>query len=166
LGYLINNVGVRPNPNKTGAVREFPRPITVADVRTFLRITSYFRRFIQDYAKLAKPLCNLLKGGTGQARDKTSVVNQWSEQHEDSFVKLKRELTSETLLVFPDLAKPFACDASAYAIGVVLTQLDGNRAERPVEYASRVLNDREARYSTTERKALTMPSRISQVWEC
>jgi hypothetical protein len=82
LGYLISQKGVRPNPQKTKAVREFPRPRTVAEVRTFLGISSYFRRFIKSYAQIAKPLCDLLRSGTGKARDKTGVESLWTQDHE------------------------------------------------------------------------------------
>ena len=156
LGYLIDKDGMRPNPRKVEAVKQFPVPRTVRDVRSFLGITSYFRRFILNYARISKPISDLVRAGTGKKRDETSIAAQWTPTHTEAFEKLKQELTSDNMLAFPNLNKPFtlSCDASDYAIGAVLTQKDDEGRERPVEYASRLLSDREKRYTVTEREAL------------
>ena len=156
LGYLVSADGMKPNPRKVSAVQDFKAPTNVADLRTFLGMTSYFRKFILNYARVAKPLNELVRKGTGKRRDQTQIIQSWGEEEQNAFDKLKRALTSETTLHFPDLRKPFVleCDASDVAIGAVLLQRDDNNNLRPVEYASRLLSPRETRYSVTEREGL------------
>ena len=120
-------------------------------------MTSYFRKFILNYARISRPLVNLITEGTGKKRDSTNIVSAWKDEHAAAFEALKGALTSEDMLAFPVLTKPFilTCDVSNEALGAVLTQqIDG--CERPVEYASRILSPRESQYSATEREALAI----------
>ena len=158
LGHVISGDTVRPNPEKVEAVKEFPVPTTVAQLRTFLGMTSYFREFIRDYAKMAAPLTGLLKEGTGRRRDVTNLEGRWGPGEQDAFVGLRDALASDGVLAQPDLSKPFVvvCDASAYAVGAMLAQVDEEGKERPVEYASKVMSPAERNYNATEREGLAV----------
>ena len=164
LGHLISKDGIRPDPKKTQAVRDFRVPSTVAEMRSFLGIASYFRKFIKNYARIAKPLHDLISCGSGKAKDKTSITASWTADHQNAFNTLKGALTSDSLLGFPDLSKPFAlaCDSSDFAVGAILTQLDEEGRERPIEYASRALSPREQKYPVHEREALALVFGMTQ----
>ena len=126
LGHIIGREGVRPNPAKVAAIKEFPRPKTVRNVRQFLELLGYYRRFIEKYTKLAKPLADLLK---------KEAKFIWGLEQEESFWKLRETLCQETILRYPDFSKTFklTTDASTYAIGAVLTQ-ETDKMDMPIAY--------------------------------
>ena len=115
LGHIIGREGVRPNPDKITAIKNFPIPKTVKAIRQFLGLSGYYRRFIKDYAQLAKPLTDLLK---------KEVEFTWGNEQVRSFRKLRRYLCKHPILQYPDFSKTFklTTDASEHAIGAVLTQ--------------------------------------------
>ena len=156
LGYLVSHDGIKPNPRKVEAVQSISVPKNVGELRTFLGMTSYFRRFILNYARVAKPLNELVRKGSGKKKDTSSLASYWGTEHQSAFEKLKASLVSDNLLMFPDLSKEFTleCDASDGALGAVLLQKDDEGKFRPVEYASRLLSPREQRWSVTEREGL------------
>ena len=148
LGHIIGKDGVKPNPEKLKAVRDFPRPRNIKNVCQFLGLTGYYRRFIEGYAETAKPLSHLLKN---------NVPFIWGNDEETSFQDLKEQLITEPVLIFPDFSKPFivTTDASGYAIGGILSQGPINQ-DRSVAYGSRTLNGAEVRYDTNEKEALAI----------
>ena len=148
LGHVITQVGVRPDPSKVKAIKDYPRPKNIKEIRTFLGLAGYYRRFLRDYAEIARPLTELTKNDT---------PFDWTPARIQAFEKLKESLTSETVLRYPNFKKPFilATDASAVALGAVLSQMVGGM-ERPVAYASRQLNKAEQNYSTVERELLAV----------
>ena len=148
LGHIISKDGVKPNPEKVKAVREFPRPRNLKNIRQFLGLTGYYRRFIEGYAEIAKPLSHLLKD---------NVPFIWGNSEEKSFQDLKELLITEPVLIFPDFSKPFSVttDTSGYAIGGILSQGPINQ-DRPVADTSRTLNTAEVRYDTYEKAALAI----------
>ena len=158
LGYLVSESGVQPNPRKVKAILAMPAPTTVTQLRTVLGITNYFRKFILNYASVARPLTDLLTKGTGRKRDSTDLTAVWGDKQQEAFEKLKKALTDESMLAFPNLSKEFTlwCDASDDALGAVLIQQGDDGVSKPVEFASRVLSKREAAYSVTEREALAI----------
>lgn len=148
LGHLVNAEGVRPDPKKISAVIDFPRPHTLKQVRSFLGLCSYFRRFVPNYSSKSQPLQDLLKKGTKFV---------WETHQEHSFSLLKNELTSCPLLRHFEPGAPVELhtDASASGIGAVLIQRVLSE-EHPVAYASRSLTDAERNYSTTENECLAV----------
>ena len=148
LGYVVSREGVETDPKKLEAVRDFPTPNTVAKLRSFLGLTSYYRRFIKGYATVAKPLHAL----TG------NVPFTWSKQCQEAFDKLKRMLTSAPLLVFPDFSRPFILetDASGVGLGAVLAQKQSDGTTRPISFASRTLQGSEKNYSSSDMEALAV----------
>jgi hypothetical protein len=146
LGHLVDQYGIYPDPQKIAAVTKFPVPDNIADVRSFLGLCSYYRRFIKDFANIAKPLHELLK---------KDAKFCWSTSQEKSFNTLKRLLTSGPVLghFLPTAETKIHADASGYGIGAVLVQVQDGR-ERPIAYASRSLTAAEKNYSTTEKECL------------
>lgn len=144
LGHVITDKGVKPDPQKIKCVLKFPIPTNAKEVKSFLGLSGYYRRFIQNYGYLAKPLTTLLK------KDVTFI---WSDLCQEAFENLKSKLTQAPLLQYPDFNQKFnlICDASNYAIGCILSQGPlGNYP--PIAYASRTLNKAEQNYNTTEKE--------------
>ena len=148
LGHIISRDGVKPDPRKLEAVKSFPRPKTPKNIKQFLGLAGYYRRFIPNFSRLAKPLTNLLKNDTRF---------EWTSFQEESFETLKQLLCEEPVLQYPDFSKPFilTTDASGTAIGGILSQGEINQ-DRPIAYASRTLTDNEQKYDTYEKEALAI----------
>ncbi|KAL4582981.1 hypothetical protein LXL04_007545 [Taraxacum kok-saghyz] len=129
LGHLISATGVSVDPDKITAITDWPRPNTLTQLRGFLGLTGYYHRFVQNYARLAKPLTDLLQG-SGFA---------WNPSADDAFQNLKRHLTSVPTLALPDFTQPFdvTTDASGTGIGAVLSQ-----ADKPLAFFSKKLSPR------------------------
>jgi hypothetical protein len=118
----------------------------VRDIRAFIGLAGYYRRHVPNFAEFSKPLTQLTK---------KEIPFVWTAEHQKAFEGLKKVLSTEPLLIYPDFSQPFivACDASTTAIGAVLSQVrDGE--ERPIAYCSRQLNQAESKYSTTELELL------------
>ncbi|GFU41585.1 hypothetical protein TNCV_2792951 [Trichonephila clavipes] len=148
LGHLVSSNGVRPDPDKIKAVRNFPTPKNIHDIRSFLGLCSYFRRFIKGFCYLAEPLQSLLKSG---------VEFHWGPGEVEAFHSLKKALTSDPVLGMYDerASTEIHTDASGYGIGAVLVQIQNN-IEKVIAYASRTLTKAEKNYSTTERECLAI----------
>lgn len=149
LGHKITEKGIFPDPDKFEAIKNFPYPQKPKDIKSFLGMVGYYRKFVPNFAELAKPLTSLLK---------KEVKFAWSQECEVAFQTLKEKLISEPILQYPDFQKEFflTTDASGKAIGAVLSQKDNDGNDLPIAYASRTLLDAETRYSTTERELLAI----------
>lgn len=148
LGHKITENGVQPNPDKVKCVQEYPIPKNIKDVQAFLGLCNYYRRFIKDFASIAKPLTDLTKKGN---------AFNWTETQQNAFQTLKFKLCSEPILKYPNFQEPFilTTDASDFAISGILSQ--GNIPDDlPVSYASRTLNPAERNYSTIEKELLAI----------
>lgn len=148
LGHVITQNGVKPHPCKIEAFKEFPLPTNRKNIKQFLGLIGYYRRFIPDFAKIAKPLTYLLKLG---------IKFNWEEPQRDAFEKLLNLIISEPIFQYPDFNTTFVVttDASEYAIGDILSQ--GKIGEDlPISYASRTLNDAETKYATIEKELLAI----------
>ena len=154
LGHVLSGQGISTDPKKIKSVEEWPTPTCVKDVQRFIGLCNFYRRFVENFATIAKPLHNLTK--------KNSKFI-WDEKCNDSFLKLKKSLTSSPTLLYPDPTKPFIveCDASSYAIGAILSQRDDENRLHPVAYYSRSLNNAELNYSITEKELLAIKSAFS-----
>lgn len=155
LGHLISDKGVSPDPTKTDAVRNWPRPMNAKDIKSFMGTVGYFRRFIDKFSDIAKPLTSLLK---------KDVKFQWNEKCEAAFNELKNKLISAPILQYINFDKNLflKTDASGTGISAILTQgtLDN---DLPVAFISRTLQDAETRYSATEREMLAIYWAIKQL---
>ena len=130
------------------AIRKFPKPRTVRVIRQFLVLSGYYRRFIKDYAKLAKPLSNLLKKDTKW---------YWGRSQRKSFRKIRRYLCNELVLQYPDFNKPFKLTTyvSEHAVGAMLTQ-EKDGVDMLIAYFSKVMNSCEQNYSKAEKECLAV----------
>lgn len=148
LGHLITQNGVKPDPKKIEAIQNYPIPKTPKDIKAFLGLAGYYRRFIENFSKLSQPLTKLLK------KDEPFI---WTSLQQDSFETLKTKLCEEPILQYPNYSEIFnlTTDASNYAIGSVLSQGSGSN-DLPIAYASRILNKSEINYSTTEKELLAI----------
>jgi len=149
LGFVISSKGVEADPSKVERIQNFPMPRSVTEVRRFLGIASYYRRFVQNFAKVAAGLNELLK--------KTTDRFQWNEKSEQSFSALKNALSSSPCLAYPDETKPYIIhtDASGEGLGAILHQIqDDDGKEHPIAYASRTTTPAEKNYGASELEAL------------
>lgn len=147
LGYMVTPEGLSPDENKVSSIKDFPEPSSVKQVRQFLGMTSYYRRFISEYAKIAEPIISLTRDG---------VPFMWDETCRTALKHLKLCLTTAPVLVLPDFEKPFAIhtDACDVGLGAALVQTDDKGRERAVAFASRTLHKSERPYSTSEKECL------------
>ncbi|XP_068121096.1 uncharacterized protein [Hyperolius riggenbachi] len=150
LGYIIGKGLIRPQVQKVHAIKEWPQPCTKKQVRTFLGMVGYYQRFVPDFATIAAPLTNLIKG-------KSSGGITWNKDAEVAFCKLKEVLCSGPVLIAPDFKKKFVVqtDASNVGLGAVLSQMVHGE-EHPVVYLSRKLTPAEKNYSIVERECLAI----------
>jgi hypothetical protein len=155
LGHIITQQGVKADPTKVEAVAKYPQPRDPHELRSFLGMSNYFRRYIKQYALIAEPLTRLLKKECDYV---------WGEQQAQAFQKLKTALTTAPVLKLPDWQSdsPFeiTCDASYQGISGVLMQ-DGH----PVAFESRKLNSAERNYTATELEMLAVVHCV-KIWRC
>lgn len=148
LGHYVSSEGIEPMPEKCKAVQEFPTPKKVKDVRSFLGLAGYYRRFIKDFSKIASPMIDLTK------KDEEFI---WTEECEKAFNELKQRLISPPILAYPNYSEPYILqtDASRDSVGMVLAQVQDS-SERVIAYAGKRLSPNEKNYSTTEIEALAV----------
>ena len=135
----MSHQGIAPDPKKIEAVKTFPVPSDLKELRSFLGLASYYRRFIEGFSKVANPLFVLTRKDTPL---------RWSSSCQQAFETLKKLLTEAPLLEFPDFAKSFILetDASGVGLGAILAQEQENGTVRPIAYASRTLQKHEQNY--------------------
>lgn len=148
LGHVVSADGVATDPDKTEVVKNWPKPRTLKDLRSFLGFASYYRRFVPHFAQRAKPLHQLVSklyegGKHGRQRNKP-VDDNWNQDCQAAFDSLKQVLTSPPVLAYPIYTKPFIVevDASNDGLGAVLSQEQDGQV-RPIAYASRALRGAE-----------------------
>jgi hypothetical protein len=148
LEHMISDEGIGTDTAKIRAITEWPTPENLRDVRAFVGLASYYRRFVKDFAKTTAPLHDLMKKGQKFT---------WSNEAHSAFEQLKRALTSPPILAMPTGAGEFLLDtdASDTAIGAVLSQRQDG-VERVIVYASRSLDRRERNYCVTRKELLAV----------
>ena len=142
MGYIIDEQGVHVDPAKIQVIRDWSSPTTLIELRSFLGLANFYRRFVLGFSHITWPLSPATKGG-----EKEKFF--WSESQQKAFTELKHCLYSTPMLTLPDLQQPFEIetDASDYAIGAVLTQHGP-----PVAYNSEKLSDTVWKYPTYDKE--------------
>nr|GEU70568.1 reverse transcriptase domain-containing protein [Tanacetum cinerariifolium] len=156
LGHKISKNGIEVDKAKVDVIAKLPHPTTVKGVRSFLGHASFYRRFIQDFSKIARPMTRLLEKDTPFIFSKECIK---------AFQSLKKKLTEAAILVAPDWDLPFElmCDASNFAIGAVLRQRKTNHFQ-PIHYASKTMTDAQAHYTTTKKELLAVVYAFEIFW--
>jgi hypothetical protein len=154
LGHIISQGKLQPNPESIATILKWERPAQnsnkVKAIRGFLGMVGWYRKFIPDFATVARPLFDLTK---------KNIKWNWTDECEKAFIKLRDALTTHPVLAVADPNKRYVLhtDASDYAFGAILMQEDEAAFLHPVAYASITLNSAQRNYSVTEREAMAIP---------
>ena len=154
VGYWISKDGIRPHRSKVQAVRDWVTPATVTEVRSFIGMVSYYRKFIRRFSDVAAPLHHLTKKG---------VPWSWGPDQEHAFQKLKTLLTEAPILLIPDSSKKYfvVTDASDMALGAVLMQESGE-GMKPIAFISRTLRPTEKKYAPYDKEMIAITWALEQ----
>ena len=153
LGHLVSGEGIEPLPEKLEAVRKMPPPTTPKEIRQFLGLVGYYRKFVPKFADIARPLTNLTK---------LDVPYEWTNRCQEAFEFLKQMLLKEPILKYPDPSKPYTLftDASKFAWACVLTQeyeheFDGKKRKilHPITYMSGLFKGSQINWATLTKEA-------------
>lgn len=146
LGFVISKEGVHTCPEKVEAINKVPAPSNVSELRSFLGLVMYYAKFVPNISTLLAPLYNLLR---------KEVKFVWDDRCAAAFSNVKKLMVSSKILAHyaPDLPLVLTTDASSVGVGAVISHLTPE-GERPIAYASRVLNSAEKSYSQIDREAL------------
>ena len=157
LGHVVSAAGISPDTEKIRAVSDFPVPRDEKQLKEFLGLSNYYRRFVENYSQIAEPLYKLTR--------KTSNGFQWNAMCQQAFEDLRQKLTSPPVLAYPMFNLPFIVhtDASDGAIGAVLSQIQEGE-EHVIAYWSRQLQKAERNYSTIEREALAVVAAVKDFY--
>ena len=153
LGHVVNAEGISPDPIKIEAIKSWPIPTTVTDVRGFLGTCSYHRKFIKDFVEIGGPLHRLTE---------KSMIFKWNTEYDESFKILKEYLTASPILTYPCLDKEYILDTdtSAFGVGAVLSQISNQGKECVIAYYSRAPTKPERHYYVTRRELLAIVAAV------
>ena len=152
LGFLISKQGIQVDPKKIEAISKWSQPTTVTEVRSFLGLANYYRRFVENFSQIASPITQLLKKGA-------NVTKEWGEKHQEALEALKEKLSTAPILRSPnpEIEYLVTTDASDLAVGAVISQED-----HPIAYYSRKLNTAEQNYATHEKETLAIVDAVRE----
>ena len=157
LGHLVSASGIACDPKKLEAVKDWPRPSNLTEVRQFVGFAAYYRRFVKSFSLICAPLYDLTK---------KNAPFIWTEQCESAFVELKKRLTESPVLAYPSTDKDRVfivdTDASLYGVGGCLSQIGEDGEEHVIAYASKSLSATQRNYCTTMRELLAAVVFIKQ----
>ena len=143
LGHIITPQGIGPDPGKVEAIKKLIPPRNVSQLRSFLGLAGYYRKFIRNFSEIARPLNELLK---------KEQPYDWKRAQDEAFDTLKQRLMTAPILAYSNFKQTFivATDTSYNGYGATLSQIDSDRKEHPIAYASKSLRPGEVNYGATE----------------
>ena len=149
LGHIFSKNGISVDPAKTKVVKDFPVPRNQTQVRAYLGLCNYYKKYVKNFSEIASPLNNLLK---------KDVPFEWTPKCQVAFDTLKERLISPPVLSYPHFDRKFIlyCDASNFSISYILGQKDENNREYVIAYGGRALSDTEKRYPITHLEGLAL----------
>ena len=150
LEHVVRANVISPDPAKIEAVQTWPKPNSVEELKSFLGTCSYYRKFIRDFEKVARPLSRLTE---------KNVVFKWDSECEISFSVLKNALVTSHILTYPCMEKEFT-DASGTDVGAVLSQIEDDGKEHVIVYFSRSFSKRERQYCVTSRDLIAVVATV------
>ena len=164
LGHVLSSEGLQTDPEKIRAIKDYPELTTVTDVRAFLGLAGYYRKFVKDFAKIARPL-HALYSVPGGTRKNADVRPYWTDDCQRAQERLKEALTTAPVLGFADFSQPFVVeiDASLQGLGAVLSQVQDGES-KVIAYASRGLSKTERRYDNEERHSSRKLELLALKW--
>ncbi|GJV49475.1 reverse transcriptase domain-containing protein [Tanacetum coccineum] len=147
-GHKVSSAGLEVDKAKIDVIAKLRPPTNVKAVRSFLGHVGFYRRFIKDFSKISRPMTKLI--------EKDSIFD-FNEECIEAFKTLKEKLTNASIMVSPDWSQLFKlmCDASDFAVGVVLGQREGKHFH-PIHFASKTLNNTQQNYTVTEKELLAV----------
>lgn len=154
LGYVVSYGSLKMDESKVKAIQEYPEPTTLKELRSFLGLSGYYRKFVKNYADITKPMTTLLRNHANVKITQSSKIKiKFDVKAKEAFKTIKDKIKEQVELYQPDYNKPFTLttDASNVAIGAVLAQ-----NERPVAFISRTLTNTEQNYAANEKEMLAI----------
>ncbi|GKB14559.1 reverse transcriptase domain-containing protein [Tanacetum coccineum] len=148
LGHKVSSAGLEVDKAKIDVISKLPPPTNIKGVRSFLGHASFYRRFIKDFSKIARPITKLLEKDT---------PFEFDDECQKAFESLKEKLTCAPVIVSPNWNLPFElmCDASDFAVGAILGPKDGKNFH-PIYFASKTLNSAQQKYTVTEKELMAV----------
>ncbi|GKB18923.1 reverse transcriptase domain-containing protein [Tanacetum coccineum] len=148
LGHKVSSAGLEVDKAKINVISKLPPPTNIKGVRSFLGHAGFYRRFIKDFSKIARPITKLLEKDT---------PFEFDDECQKAFESLKEKLTCAPVIVSPNWNLPFElmCDASDFAVGAILGQKDGKNFH-PIYFASKTLNSAQQKYTVTEKELMAV----------
>lgn len=167
VGHIVSERGIEPDPDKVEKIKNWPRPSTPEDVRKFLGFAGYYRKFIKDFSKIARPLTDVMPAPQ-QSKRKSKRQGpppswKWGEEQEHAFQDLRQRLSTPPVLGYPDFTKPFEIhtDACGTGLGAILYQ-ENEGKKQVVAYASRGLSKSERNYPVHKLEFLALKWAITE----